>query len=317
MPTSPVTCVFLSRTINLRKYLTNEIARLDGKVHFVDHLDGTDPVRVDMAVSWHPHADAFDHYPNLKAACSIGAGADSILNCPSLRDGIDVVRVVEPAQAQMMSGFVIWNVIYHQRQFGTYLQNQRDHVWKRLGGGRRPSEVPIGILGYGAIGARVASDLAMLGFPVRVWSRSAKPTTRGVTGFHGSDGLDVMLAGSEVLVNLLPLTEETRGILNASLFAKMPRGSYLIQVGRGEHSVEQDILDALASGQLSGATLDVFHTEPLPKDHPFWSHPQIVLTPHDACEVTMTAIGDTILATAEAVKVGVQPKDSVDRSRGY
>ena len=194
MPTSPVTCVFLSRTINLRKYLTKEIARLDGQVNFVDHLDGTDPAEVDMAVGWHPHADAFDHYPNLKAVCSIGAGADSILNCPSLRDGIDVVRVVEPAQAQMMSGFVIWNVIYHQRRFGTYLQNQRDHVWKRLGGGRRPSEVPVGILGYGAIGARVASDLAMLGFPVKVWSRSAKPTTAGVTGFHGSDGLDAMLA---------------------------------------------------------------------------------------------------------------------------
>jgi glyoxylate/hydroxypyruvate reductase A len=314
---TPVTCVFLSRTVNLRKYLAGEIARLDGKVAFVDHQDRVDPATVGMAVGWHPHADAFDHYPNLKAVCSIGAGADSLLNCPSLHDGIDVVRIVEPAQAQMMSGFVVWNVIYHQRQFATYLQNQRDKVWKRLGGGRRPANVPVGILGYGAIGARVASDLAMLGFPVKVWSRSPKPTGEGITGFHGSAGLDAMLAEAEVLVNLLPLTEETRGILNASLFAKLPKGSYLIQVGRGEHSVEQDILDALNSGQLGGATLDVFHTEPLPQDHPFWSHPKIVLTPHDACEVTMTAIGDTILATAEAVQAGVTPKDTVDRGRGY
>lgn len=315
--TTPATCVFLSRTVNLRKYLAREIARLDGRVTFVDHLDASDPAAVDMAVGWHPPADAFDHYPNLKAACSIGAGADSLLNCPSLRAGIDVVRIVDPAQAQMMSGFVIWQVIHHQRQFGTYLQNQRDKVWKRYGVGRAPSEVPVGILGYGAIGAKVASDLAMLGFPVKVWSRSAKPTSAGVTGFHGSAGLDAMLAETEVLVNLLPLTADTRGILNASLFAKMPRGGYLIQVGRGEHSVEDDILAALDSGQLAGAALDVFHTEPLPTDHPFWSHPQVILTPHDACEVTMTAIGDTILATADAVKTGVKPKDSVDRGRGY
>lgn len=316
MPTPPVTCVLLSRTLNLRKYLSDEIAKLEGKVTFVDHLDGTDPAAVGMAVGWHPHADAFDHYPNLKAACSIGAGADSILNCPSLRDGIDVVRVVEPAQAELMSGFVIWHVIYHQRQFGKYLQQQRDKHWQRVGQ-RTTQEVPIGILGYGAIGARVAADLAALGYPVKVWSRTAKPTTLGVTGFHGTDGLDRMLDGTEVLVNLLPLTVETRDILNAQLFAKMRRGGYLIQVGRGEHMVEQDLLDALASGQLAGASLDVFHAEPLSRDHVFWSHPQIVLTPHDACDVSMSAIGGTIRATAEAVQAGVMPKDSVDRARGY
>lgn len=314
---TPVTCVFLSRTVDLPRYLAGEMARLDGRVRFVGHLDGSDPLSVQMAVGWYPPADAFDHYPNLKAICSIGAGADSLLTCPSLHDGVDVVRIVDPAQAQMMSGFVVWNVIYHQRQFATYLQNQRDRVWKRLGGGRRPQDVPVGILGYGAIGARVASDLAMLGFPVKVWSRSPKATSAGVTGFHGSAGLDVMLAETEVLVNLLPATSETLGILNAALFAKMPRGGYLIQVGRGVHSVEQDILDALDSGQLAGATMDVFHTEPLPPDHPFWSHPKVVLTPHDACEVSMAAIGDTILATAEAVKLGTTPKDTVDRGRGY
>ncbi|MET0969054.1 MAG: glyoxylate/hydroxypyruvate reductase A [Tardiphaga sp.] len=313
----PVTCVFLSRTVNLRRYLAGEMLRLDGLVRFVDHLDGSDPAAVRMAVGWLPPDDAFDHYPNLKAVCSIGAGADSLLNCPSLRGGIDVVRIVDPAQAKMMSGFVIWQVIHHQRQFNVYLQNQRDRVWKRLGGGRRPRDVPVGILGFGAIGARVASDLAMLGFPVKVWSRSAKPTSAGVAGFHGSVGLDAMLAETEVLVNLLPLTVETRGILNADLLSKMPRGGYLIHVGRGEHAVEEDILAALDSGQLSGAALDVFHAEPLATDHPFWSHPQIMLTPHDACEVTLAAVGDTILATAEAVQAGVTPQDAVDRSRGY
>src|SRR4051812_35402072 len=116
----PVTCVFLSKTVDMRRYLAPAMARLAGRVHFIDYLDGSDPAAVEMAVGWQPPADAFDHYPNLRAVCSIGAGADSLLNCPSLRDGIDVVRVVDPAQAQMMSGFVIWQVIHHQRQFNVY-----------------------------------------------------------------------------------------------------------------------------------------------------------------------------------------------------
>jgi glyoxylate/hydroxypyruvate reductase A len=316
MPADPMHCVLLSRTTDLRKYLKDEIKRLEGRVAFVDHLDGTNAADVRMAVGWHPHADAFDHYPNLQAACSIGAGADSILACPSLRDGIDVVRVVEPAQAQMMSGFVIFHAIWHQRNFATYFAHQRDRIWKRMGQ-RTTQEVPVGILGYGAIGARVAADLAALGFPVKVWSRSAKPTSEGVTGFHGADGLNAMLDDTEILVNLLPLTTETRNILNAALFAKMRRGGYLIQVGRGEHMVEQDLLDALDNGQLAGAALDVFLAEPLSKEHPFWTHPGIVLTPHDACDVTLPAVGQTILATAEALQAGVKPKDAVDRTRGY
>jgi glyoxylate/hydroxypyruvate reductase A len=316
MPTDPVRCVLLSRTLDLRKYLGAEIARLESRVSFVDHLDGADPASVRMAVGWHPHADAFDHYPNLVAACSIGAGADSILACPSLRDGIEVVRVVEPAQAQMMSGFVIWHAIYHQRRFGTYLANQRERVWQRLGQ-RTTQEVPVGILGYGAIGARVAADLAALGFPVKVWSRTAKPTSEGVSGFHGADGLAAMLEETEILVNLLPLTTETRGILNADLFGRMQHGGYLIQVGRGEHLVEADLFGALDSGQLAGAALDVFLGEPLSPEHPFWNHPGIVLTPHDACDVSLPAVGQTILATAEALQAGLKPRDAVDRSRGY
>jgi glyoxylate/hydroxypyruvate reductase A len=310
-----VHCVLLSRTLNLRKHLASEIARLDGRISFIDHLDGN-AEKVTLAVAWNPPDDAFDHYPNLKAVCSIAAGADSIVMSPSLGDGIEVVRVVEPAQAEMMSGFVIWHVIWHQRRFATYLAQQRDRSWKRLGS-RTARQVAVGILGYGAIGARVARDLAALGFPVNVWSRSARVTPPGITGFHGPDGLAALLAGSEVLVNLLPLTSETRGILNAATFGRMPRGGYLIQVGRGEHLVEADLLAALDSGQLSGASLDVFIGEPLKPDHPFWSHSRIVVTPHDACDVTLPAVGQTIEATAEALQAGRRPKDAVDRARGY
>ncbi|RYX92023.1 MAG: glyoxylate/hydroxypyruvate reductase A [Bradyrhizobiaceae bacterium] len=316
MPSAPLRCVLLSTSLNLRDYLAPEIHRLAGMVDFVDHLDGSDPADIEMAVGWFPPSDAFTHYPNIRAACSIAAGADSLLHCPSMRDDIDIVRVIEPAQAEMMSGFVIWHAIYHQRQMGVYLQQQRDKVWQRLPQ-RAARELPVAILGNGAIGSRVAADLATLGFPVKVWSRTAKPTPAGVTGYHGADGLAAMLVDTEVLVNLLPLTTETRGILNAELFGKLRRGAYLIHVGRGGHMVEQDVFAALDGGQLSGASIDVFPIEPLPADSPFWTHPKILLTPHDACDVTMAAVGGTIRATAEAVQAGVKPKDTVDRAKGY
>ena len=309
-------CVLLSRTLDMRAHLGSEIARLNGEISFVDHLDADGAEDVRLAVAWHPPADAFDHYPNLQAVCSIAAGADNILSCPSLRDDIEVVRVVDPAQARMMAGFVIWHVIGHQRRFATYRAQQHDRVWKRLPQ-RAPRQMPIALLGYGAIGTRVAADLAALGFPIKVWSRSEKPEPSGLTGFHGRDGLKAMLPDTEILVNLLPLTEETRGILNRDLFGAMRRGGYLIQVGRGDHLVEADLVEALDSGQLSGAALDVFAKEPLAAGHPFWGRPEIFVTPHDACDVSVAAVGRMILATAEAVRLGVRPKDAVDRGVGY
>ena len=308
-------CVLLSRTLDLRTHLAQEIERLKGQIDFVDHPDA-DPASVEMAVAWYPPADGFARYANLKAVCSIAAGADSILHGPSLRDGIPVVRVVEPAQAQMMSGFVTWHVIWHQRGFRRHLTHQSEQRWRRFP--QRPArDVPVGILGYGEMGRRVGGDLARLGFPVHAWSRNAKPTSDGVTSFHGADGLDAMLRATEVLINLLPLTPETRGILNSGTFARMKPGGYVIQVGRGEHLIEADLLAALDSGQLAGASLDVFLTEPLPSEHPFWRHPNIVLTPHDACDVSVPAVGLTIEATARAIKAGTAPRHAVDRTRGY
>ena len=149
------------------------------------------------------------------------------------------------------------------------------------------------------------------------WSRTEKPTPAGITGFHGTAGLAAMLERTEVLVNLLPLTPQTVGILNRETFARMRRGGYLIQVGRGEHLVEDDLLAALASEQLAGASLDVFANEPLRPDHPFWRHPRIIVTPHDACDVSLTAVSAMLLATADAIKAGKRPPHAVDRSRGY
>lgn len=308
-------CVLLSETLDLRGYLASEIDRLRDRITFVDH-PCADADKVRLAVAWDPPADGFSRYPKLAAACSIGAGADSILRCPSLREGMDVVRVVEPAQAQMMSGFVLWHAIGHQRGLPIYRDQQRRHLWRRIPQ-RAARDIPVAILGFGAMGSRAAQDFAALGFPVRVWGRSARPAPQGVAAFHDVGGLAAAVEGAEIVVNLLPLTPETRGILDARLFARLRRGAFLIHVGRGEHLNEADCLAALASGRLAGAALDVFAAEPLPADHPFWDHPGVMVTPHDACDVSVPAVADTILATAAALERGETPPHTIDRVRGY
>jgi glyoxylate/hydroxypyruvate reductase len=309
-------CALVSRRLDLRRYLGAEIERLADRIEIVDHRSDGEDAGIRLAVAWHPPDQAFEHYPNLQAVCSIGAGVDNIIACPSLRPGIEVVRVVDPAQAQMMSGFIAWHVIGHQRRFATYLDQQRDRIWQRLDQ-RHAQAVPVAILGYGEIGQRVAADLSRLGFQVMVWSRTAKPTPPSIRGFHGPTGLAAMLDETEVLVNLLPLTQETQGILNGDLFDRMRRGGYLVQVGRGEHLVDEDLLAALESGQLEGAALDVFATEPLAPEHPFWRHPKVFLTPHDASDVRIESIATNLVATADAIRAGQRPPYAIDRERGY
>src|SRR6266581_964094 len=309
-------CALVSSSLDIRGYLGAEFARIADRIEIVDHRRNGSDADISLAIAWHPPDDAFERYPNLKAVCSLGAGVDNIVACPSLRPDVEVVRIVDPLQAQMMSGFVVWHVIWHQRRFKTYHDQQRDGIWQRLRQ-RSAQDVPVAILGYGEIGQKVAADLTSFGFPVMVWSRTAKPTPSSIKGFQGRSGLDAMLGETEVLVNLLPLTHETQGILNRDLFARMRRGGYLIQVGRGEHLVDNDLLVALDNGQLDGAALDVFAAEPLAPEHPFWRHPKIIVTPHDASEVRVEAVATTLIATADAIRTGRRPPHAIDRERGY
>ncbi|MGX7703970.1 2-hydroxyacid dehydrogenase [Methylobacterium sp. Gmos1] len=313
--TDRLPCVLLSTTTDIRGLYGDALRTIADRVEILDH-PAENPERVRLALGWRPPADAFARYPNLAALCSIAAGVDNLLACPGRPPDLPVVRVVDPDQARAMSGFVLWHVIGHQRRFATYAENQRDRVWRRIYP-RDAGAVPVGVLGYGRIGRRVAGDLAALGFPVRAWSRTPQSPDPGVTHHHGPDGLAEMLGDSEVLVNLLPLTPETRGILDARLLARLRPGGYLVQVGRGEHLVEADLLAALASGHLAGAALDVFATEPLPPAHPFWDHPVIRVTPHEACDASPRAVARTLLAAADAVREGRLPPDTVDPARGY
>ncbi|MGV7031309.1 2-hydroxyacid dehydrogenase [Methylobacterium symbioticum] len=315
-PMPPLRCVLLSATFDLRALCPAALDAVSDVIAFVD--DPTEsPETVQLALAWQPADDALTRYPNLAALCSVGAGVDSLVTCPSLRPDLPVVRVVDPDQARAMSGFVLWHVIGHQRRFRTYAANQRARRWRYLAP-PEPAAVPVGLLGYGKIGQRVATDLMALGFPVSAWSRTPREDgPGGVTHHHGPDGLRAMLAGTEVLINLLPLTRETRGLIDAAFLRQLPRGAYLVQVGRGEHLVEADLLGALDSGHLSGAALDVFATEPLPETHAFWEHPAVFVTPHEACHASERAIARTLRATAEAVRSGRRPPDTVDTARGY
>ncbi|MCA6112615.1 2-hydroxyacid dehydrogenase [Bradyrhizobium cenepequi] len=308
-------CVLVSSRLDLRHYLGAEISNIADQVELIDQDEDGDP-DARLAMAWHPADDAFSRYPNLQAVCSIGAGVDNIVGCSSLKPDTDVVRVVDPGQARMMSGFVAWHVIGHQRGFARYRAQQRDRVWLPRPQ-RRADSVLVGILGHGEIGRKVVADLTYLGFSVTCWSRTPKATSSTARSYYGPAGLAVMLNKTEVLVNVLPLTPETRGILDAQVFAKMQRGGYLVQIGRGEHLVEADLLAALENGQLAGAALDVFATEPLPATHPFWEHPKITITPHDASDVSVRAVATTLVTTAEAIRAGRRPPHAIDRTHGY
>src|SRR4029079_17553616 len=191
-------------------------------------------------------------------------------------------RVVDAYMPDAMSEYVALSVLRLHRQDLDYLARQRTQVWEEREQ-KNACERPVGILGFGTLGQDAGRKLRALGFPVAGWSRSAKEVAGFVT-YAGADGLDALLARGEILVCLLPLPAATEGILKAPLCARLPRGAGLVNAGRGGHLVETDLIAALDSGQLSGAVLDVFREEPLPKGHPFWSHPRIIVTPHIAAE---------------------------------
>lgn len=309
-------CALISESLDLKAYYGETFARVAPHIDLVPHPVDAAPETIELALAWRPQQGSFARYPNLKAVCSIAAGVDNILACADLPPHVEVARVVDPEQGAMMSAFVLWHVLWHLRRFDRYLAQQRQGLWER-GVQRAPADLPVAVLGYGQIGKRVAADLAALGFPVLAWSRTAHRPPSGVRVFHGTDGLAALLPQAEVAINLLPLTEETRGLLARPFFARMKRGGYLIQLGRGEHMIEADLLAALADGTLSGASLDVFGVEPLPPGHPFWSHPNIVMTPHDASYARPAETARTLAETAADVAAGRRPRGAIDRARGY
>ncbi len=270
------------------------------------------PHDVEFAIVW-GKVD-LDKFQRLKAVLSLGAGVDHLVVNPTIRPGIPIVRMIEAGLAAGMREYVLLNVLRHHRDMQTLEANQAQCRWA-------PFPTPpakdrtVGIMGLGALGADAAHSLVQFGFRVVGWSRRPKDVA-GIRVFGGGDRKAFLLQ-TEILVCLLPLTAETSNILDRTLFASLPRGAAVINTARGEHLVEADLLSALDSGHLSGATLDAFRVEPLPPDHPFWGHPRITVTPHCASLTDPAGGAQRIAQCIEQICAGQAPLGLVDRRAGY
>ncbi len=271
----------------------------------------------DHAVVWAPPQQFLDQQPTLRGLFNIGAGVDALLKLkvpPQTR----VVRLDDAGMSVQMAEYVCHALIRHFREFDVYEADARDGRWSF----RKPRErkdFAVGVMGLGVLGERVARAVAQFEFPVNGWSRSPKAID-GLRSFTGEAEFDAFLGASRVLVNLLPLTDATRGILNRrnlSLLNGGKHGGYLINVARGAHLVEADLIPLLDSGVLAGATLDVFEVEPLPAEHPFWRHPKIAVTPHGSARTVRDASIAQIAGKIRALELGKPIAGVVEPERGY
>jgi glyoxylate/hydroxypyruvate reductase len=268
----------------------------------------------DYAIVWAPPQAFLDAQTQLKAIFNTGAGVDALLDL-RLPPGVPVVRLDDAGMAVQMAEYVCHAVIRHFRELDLYETDAANGVWMERPP-RRRADFAVGVMGLGVLGERVVQALAQFEFPVCGWSRTPKAID-GVTGFHGTSGFDPFLRASRVLVNLLPLTHETESILNRDNLEKLQPGAYLINVARGRHLVEVDLLALLDSGQMAGATLDVFRTEPLPELHPFWRHPRITVTPHTSARTLRETSIAQIAGKLKALERGENVAGVVERLRGY
>ena len=279
-----------------------------------------DRAAIRYALSWRHAPGALANLPNLRAIFSLGAGADHLFADPLLPDA-PIVRVVDADLRDRMSEWVVMHALMHLRQQKRYNLQQAARRWDDDDNQPAAREVRVGMLGLGVLGADAARKLAGIGFDVAGWSRAPRAAD-GIAGLHGADGLDAMLGRTDILICLLPLTRETRGILNAGLFARLARdgrlgGPIVVNAGRGGLQVEADIVAALNSGVLKAASLDVFEVEPLPESSPLWGHPRVYLSPHNSAISQPDAIAGYIARQIEAFEAGAPLENVVDRRREY
>ncbi len=281
--------------------------------------DDYDPAEVLYALAWKPPEGLLAGLPNLRTIFSLGAGVDHILSDPTLPD-VPLARIVDPDLTMRMTEWVVLQVLFHHRRTFGYMRQQQERHWDEI---RQPAakDVRVGVMGLGVLGRDAVEVIARLGFDTAGWSRSPQEID-GVACFHGRDGFEAFLARTDILVSLLPLTPETEGLIDRRLLSKLPRdgalgGAVLINAGRGGQQVEADVLAALDDGTLIGASLDVFETEPLPRDSPFWSHPKVLVYPHVAAVSDANALTRLILRQIERVEDGLPAEHLVDRARGY
>ncbi|MCW9708606.1 2-hydroxyacid dehydrogenase [Fodinibius salsisoli] len=274
-----------------------------------------DKEKVQFAVCWNHPSHLLDSFPNLKAVSSLGAGVDHLLSDESLPQSVDICRIVSPSLIQQMKEYVLGCVINIRRNFIHYIRQKDQQEWKvhhhaNLAG------LSIGIMGLGEIGRPVAQQLTEIGYDVSGWSRATKDIAN-VDCYAGPDQLSSFLEKTQLLICLLPLTKETEGILDLELFKQLKPNSWIINVARGEHLVDEDLIYALDSNILQGAWLDVFSQEPLPGKHAFWNRSNIMLTPHIASITQPDDAADQIVDNYKRALSGLELNHTVDRERGY
>jgi glyoxylate/hydroxypyruvate reductase A len=277
--------------------------------------DVGDPAAIEVALVANPPPGVLGTLPNLRLIHSLWRGVDALVGDPTLPRGVPLVRLVDPAMARAMAETVLLHVLTLHRRIPEYREQQERTLWREL---EQPTagERRIGILGLGDLGQEAARALVGLGFAVAGWSRQPRALP-GVANFTGAGGLAALLARTDILVNLLPLTMETRGILDAASLAQLPAGASLINVARGGHVVEEDLLWALDSGYLSHAILDVFAEEPLPAEHPFWRHPRVTVLPHVAAYSDARSGAAIVAANVARFRAGEPVEHLVDWGAGY
>lgn len=279
-----------------------------------------DETPADYAMVWKPHAAALRGRTALRAIFNLGAGVDAILALErempgTLPPGVPLVRLEDAGMAAQMSDYALYALLRHMRRFRDYAALQSEGRWKPLQPCAK-ADFPVAVLGLGQLGAHVADAVARLGFPTRGFSRTPR-TIAGVTCHHGGDGLPQCARGARALINLLPDTPDTRGILNHALFSMLADDAIIINMGRGSHLVDADLLRAIEDGKVGAAMLDVFHAEPLPADHPFWRHPRVEITPHVAALTLRAEAIAQIAAKIAALEAGRPVGGIVDLARGY
>ncbi len=297
---------------NLKPWL-KAFKSYDDQVEVYCYDDAVALEKITTAVVWNHRPGLFKQLPNLKLIASLGAGVDHIMNDPDIPPQVSITRIIGDGLSGPMSNFCIGAILHHQRQFDKYLIDKSTKTWDQEPNPER--EINVGIMGLGALGADLAEKLNYLGFNVFGLSQSRKKIAHVVSYLNAE--LDLFLSKINILVVMLPATESTRAILSKKLFDKLKKGTYLINVARGHHQVNGDIIDALENGQLSGAFLDVFPEEPLPKQSSLWDHPKIMITPHIAVVTKINEAVPQIIASHKRVRIGKLPEILVDRIKGY
>jgi len=270
---------------------------------------------VEAVLAWKAPPGFYRQFPNLKLIINLGAGVDHIVRDATLPPGIPITRISDPEMGRMMGQFLLTCVMRHFREFGTFERARTERRWAYVHP-RETRECTVGMMGLGQLGAVAAAEFVRQGFRVLGWSRSPK-VLPGVETFSGMDALPAFLARSEICVMLLPLTPETENLMTAERFAQLPRGAKFVSAGRGRTVDEAALVEAIRSGHLAEATLDVFHEEPLPPSHPLWDLPQVLVTPHLASVAIPRTAAAQIVENLRRITRREGPLNAVEPARGY